>query len=130
MKDGFKRKLMGLLKLRHSHLDPFTKTPSMAEALKCKKCGEQVVQAEALYKKMRKEHPEEFEYKEHEFVRSPELEKDYDMLIDRVKKDKLYRRHIEKLAKGTEQEKDDEIKKSNKGYYQKHYEEDGSVKKI
>lgn len=130
MKKDFKRFLMGKLKLKHQHLDPFMGQPSMKEALKCKQCGEQVVQAETIYKQRRKEHPEEFVYKEPEFIRSPELLKNYDMLFDRVKKDKLYQRHLERLASGTEAEKDEEIEKSNKGYYQTHYEEDGSVKKV
>ena len=78
---------------------------------------------------MRKEHPEEFTYKEPEFIPSPELKRDVDMLVDRVKKDKLYKRHVERMAYGTEEEKDEEIKKSNEQYYQKHYEEDGSIKK-
>ena len=130
MKKDFKRFLMGKLKLKHPHPDPFTGQPSMKEALKCKQCGEQVMQAEAIYKQRRKDYPEEFVYKEPEFIRSPELLKGYEKLFDRVKKDKLYKKHLERLAHGTEQEKDEEIKKSNEGYYQKHYYEDGSVKKI
>jgi len=130
MKPGLKRKLMQMLKLKHPHNDPFTGQPSMKEALKCKECGEQVVQAEALYKQRQRTHPEEFVYKEPEFQRSPELLENYGKLFDRVKKDKLYKRHVERLAHGTEQEKDEEVKKSNEGYYQTHYEEDGSIKKI
>lgn len=130
MKADFKKKLMGMLKLKHSHLDPFTKLPSFTAALSCKSCGEQVVKAEALYKKMRREHPEEFVYKQPEFIRSKALEKDYDMLSERVKKDKLYQRHLNRLAHGTEQEKDEEVKKSNEGYYQTHYEEKGRIKEI
>ena len=121
---------MGLLKLKHSHPDPFTGEPSMTEALKCADCGYQVVKAEAIYNQRRKDHPEEFVYKKPEFVRSPELDKHWEMLIHRVKNDQLYKAHIEKLAHGTEEEKDKEIKKSNEGYYQKHYEEGGIVKKI
>lgn len=130
MKTDFKRKLMSMLKLRHSHLDPETRQPSMKEALKCKQCGDQVVKAEALYKQRRRTHPEEFIYKEPEFVRSSELEKDYDLLAERIQKDPVYKEHIRKLAHGTEAEKDEEIKKSNEQYYQTHYSEDGSVKKI
>ena len=130
MNKEFKNRLMGLLKLKHSHLDPFTKTPSMSEALKCNECGKQVVKAEELYNRMREEHPEEFTYKQPEFIPSPELKKDVDMLVDRVKKDKLYKRHVNRMAYGTEEEKDKEIKKSNEGYYQRHYEEDGSIKKV
>lgn len=129
MKPAFRNYLMSLLKLRHNHLDPETQQPSLTEALKCQKCGEQVIKAEAIYKQMRKEHPEEFVRKQ-EFIRSPELNKDYEMLIERVKKDKLYRRHIERLARGTEKEKDEEIKKSNEQYYQTHYEKDGRIEKV
>lgn len=129
MRLDFKKRLMGLLKLKHSHLDPFTKQPSMSEALKCSECGYRFKKAEDLYNRMRKEHPEEFIYKQPEFIPSPELKRDVDMLVDRVKKDKLYKRHVERMAYGTEEEKDEEIKKSNEGYYQKHYEEDGNIKK-
>ena len=130
MKKDFKRFLMGKLKLKHQHPDPFTGQPSMKEALKCKQCGEHLVQAETIYKQRRKDYPEEFVYKEPEFKRSPELLKDYEKLFDRVKKDKLYKRHLERLASGTEKEKDEEIEKSNKGYYQEHYYEDNGIKKI
>lgn len=125
----FKKKLMGMLKLKHPHLDPFSKQPSMKEALGCKECGEQVMKAERIYKRYRKEHPEQFEYKEPEFKRSAELEKDYDMLAERVQKDPIYKEHIRRLTHGTESEKDEEIKKSNEGYYQTHYtEERGGVR--
>ena len=131
MKAGFKKKLMQMLKLQHTHLDPYTKQPSMKEALQCKECGEQVAKAHAMYQRYRKTNPEWFIYKEPEFKRSPELEKDFDMLAERKQKDPLYREHIRRLAHGTEQEKDEEVKKSNEGYYQTHYvDENGSVKEI
>lgn len=128
MKKDFKNYLMGLLKLKHSHPDPFTGEPSMSEALKCKECGEQFKKAEAVYEQRRKEHPEEFVYQKPEFRPSPELKRSFEMLMHRVKNDKLYKRHIEQLARGTEEDKDEEIKKSNEGYYQTHYEEDGDIK--
>ena len=127
----FKRYLMGLLKLKHPHLDPFTKEPSMKEALTCKECGERVLKAEQIYKRTRTEHPEWFEYKEPEHKRSEALEKEYDLLTERKEKDPLYKRHIERLTNGTEAEKDEEIKKANEGYYQKHYvDEGGSLKEV
>ena len=121
---------MGLLKLKHSHLDPVTQEPSMKEALKCSECGYQVNKAEAIYSQRRKKHPEEFIYKKLEFKPSKELKNSYDMLFQRIKHDPLYKAHIERLAGGTEQQKDEEIKKSNEGYYQKHYSEKGVIKKI
>lgn len=130
MRKDFKRYLMGLLKLKHSHLDPFTGQPSMLEALKCYECGGQVMKAEAAYKRRRRTHPDEFIYKKPEFIKSPELEKTYDLLISRIKNDQLYKSHIQKLAHGTEKEKDEEIKKSNEGYYAHNYEEGGIIKKI
>ena len=129
MKVAFKKYLMGLLKLCHSHLDPVTQEPSMSEALKCDECGYQVVKAQNIYNQRRKEHPEEFVYKKPEFIRSPELEKYWNQLIYRVKNDQLYKAHLERLAHGTEEEKDLEIKKVNEGYYQTHYEEKGIIKK-
>lgn len=122
---------MGLLKLKHSHLDPFTKQPSMSESLKCKECGEQVARAFLLYQRYRKTNPEMFVYKEPELPRSKELERSYELLADRTKKDSLYKEHIRKLAHGTEAEKDEEIKKVNNKYYQTHYaEKDGGIRKI
>ena len=130
MKKDLKNYLMGLLKLRHNHLDPFSQTPSMREALKCAECGEQVVKAQDVYNRMRREHPEEFIYKKPVFVPSPELKESFRMLVERVKNDGLYKRHIERLARGTEEEKKQEIKKANAGYYDTHYEEGGSIKKV
>ena len=131
MLPSFKRKLMGLLRLRHSHLDPFTKQPSMSEALSCKECGAQVIKAQELYNRYRKTNPEWFTYKEPEFIRSPELEKDYDKLSERKQTDPLYKEHIRKLTSGTEKEKDEEINKVNEQYYQTHYiDESGSIKEI
>ena len=122
---------MGLLRLRHSHLDPYTKQPSMSVALQCKECGIQVMQAQDFYNRYRKMHPEWFIYKKPEYATSPELEKDYELLADRKQKDPLYREHIRRLAHGTEAEKDEEVRKSNEGYYQTHYVDgDGSIKEI
>lgn len=120
---------MGLLKLKHSHLDPITGGPSMSEALKCFECGGRFKKAEAVYNQRRREHPEEFVYKKPEFIRSPQLEESWNRLYDRIKNDNLYKSHLERLAKGTETQKDKEIKRSNEGYYTKYYEEGGIVKK-
>lgn len=130
MRKDFKDYLMTLLKLRHKHLDPFTKDPSLSEALKCVDCGNQFKKAEEVYNRRRREHPEEFIYKMPEFEPSPELKNMFAKLVDRIKEDKLYRRHIERLAHGTEEEKDEEIKKANEGYYGTHYEEEGNIKKV
>lgn len=128
---AFKKKLMGMLKLKHPHLDPYTKQPSMSVALQCKECGEQVAQAHAMYQKYQKDHPEWFVYKKPEFTPSADLEKDYELLAERKQKDPIYREHIRRLTSGTEQEKDEEIQKSNAGYYQTHYvDERGSVREI
>lgn len=130
MKADFKKYLMGLLKLKHPHPDPFTGQPSMSEALKCEECGLQIAKAQDIYNRMVKERPEDFGYKKPEFQPSPELEKVYETLIDRMRKDPLYKRHIEKMAYGTEEEKDEEIKKSNEGYYREHYgTKDGFIRK-
>ena len=131
MKADFKQYLMSLLKLRHRHPDPVTKQPSMSEALKCNECGERFKKAEAVYNQRRREHPEEFMRTQPEFIPSPQARKDFEMLIDRVKNDELYRRHVQRLAWGTEEEKDEEIKKANEGYYDTHYtEKGGSIKEI
>lgn len=130
MRKDFKKYLMSLLKLKHSHLDPLTQTPSMKEALKCYDCGGQVAKAEAVYKRRERTHPDEFIYKKPEFIRSQELETHWQMLIDRVKNDKLYKAHLERLNKGTESQQKEEMRKIDEGYYQKHYEEGGIIKQI
>ena len=130
MRPDFKRHLMSLLKLKHRHLEPGTQESSFTAALKCSECGGQVIKAEAIYKRRRREHPEEFVYKKPEHIRSPELENHWQMLMDRVKKDKLYKAHLERLTKGTESQQKEEMKKIDEGYYTKHYEENGIIKKI
>ena len=125
MEANFKRHLMSLMRSPdHGH-------PSMTECMACKSCGERFAKAKALYDRTRREHPELFTgenaRKEPEYIPSQELKEDFVKLVERSRKDKLYRRHIEKLAYGTELEKDEEMKKSNKGYYTKHYEQDGKI---
>jgi hypothetical protein len=79
---------------------------------------------------MVREKPELFEYKPPEFKPDLETKEMFGRLVERVKKDKLYRQHIERLAYGTEEQKDEEIAKNNAGYYRSHYEEGGNIKKV
>ena len=100
---------------------------SMSEAITCKYCAVKFKKAEFEHRRLRREKPELFGYKQPEFKPSRETRNMFGMLVDRIKKDKLYKRHVERLAHGTEEEKDEEIKKSNEGYYRKHYEKEGNI---
>lgn len=119
----FKRVLMGLIRA------PDHRHESMTQASQCSSCGERFQEGLALYKRYRREHPEDA-WQRPQYALSPELRNRFNLLVDRVQKDKLYRRHVLRLAHGTEEEKDEEIKKSNEGYYTTHYEEGGNIKKI
>ena len=95
MDQTFKKHLMGMMTTGgHRHEE-------MSQTLACKYCGERMKKAEVLYKRMRKEKPELFIRKEPEFMPSQEIRNMFGQLVDRVKKDKLYRRHLELSVRGT-----------------------------
>ena len=123
MKQDAKRELMAYLDTGHRH-------ESMTAMSLCKHCGERFKKGEAFYNRLRKEKPELFIYNRPEFKPSKETRNLFAGLMDRIQRDKLYQRHLKRLSRGTEEEKDEEIKKSNEGYYRKHYEEGDNIKKI
>ena len=92
----------------------------MSQTLACKYCGERFKKAEQLYNRMRREEPELFVHKKPEFKPSAELQNDWDNLQERVKKDKLYRKHLELSFKGTPEERKREEDRANEGFYKKH----------
>lgn len=120
MNKDFKRHLMTYLDTGHRH-------QSMTDMAKCKHCGDKFTKGKALFERYVKKHPEIIEYTPPEFKPSEDTKTMFGKLMDRIRKDKAYRQHIEKLAHGTEQEKDEEIAKSNSGYYRNHYEKDGNI---
>ena len=105
-----KRQLMTYLDTGHRH-------ESMTGMWACKHCGDRFQKGKTFYERMVREKPKLFEYKTPKLKPDPETSEMYGKLIDRIKKDKLYRRHIERLAHGTEEEKDEEIAKVNSGFY-------------
>ena len=109
-----KRQLMTYLDTGHRH-------ESMTGMWACRHCGDRFQKGKDFFDRMVREKPELFEYKPLELKPDNETSEMYGKLIDRIKKDKLYHRHIERLAHGTEEEKDEEIAKSNSGVYRKGY---------
>jgi len=107
-----KKELMTYLDTGHRH-------ESMTGMFLCRHCGDRFQTGKEFFNRMVREKPELFEYKPPELKPDVETSEMYGKLIDRIKKDKLYHRHIERLAHGTEEEKDEEIKRSNEGFYRK-----------
>ena len=120
MDSAFKKELMTKLSTGHRH-------ESMTDMAKCAHCGKRFKEGEALFNRMRRENPELVTYKQPEFQASEKTRGLFGQLLDRINKDKLYKRHLKRLAWGTEEEKDKEIALFNKGYYRSHYEKDGNI---
>lgn len=102
----------------------------MTQALNCPTCQMKMIKAQSELKRLSKEYPEKFIRKEPEYKNSHEVERNIELLADRLGKDRLYQQHLTKLATGTPEEKRKEAIKGNKGYYERHYEEDGNIKMI
>ena len=114
MRADFKRQLMAYLSTGgHRHAE-------MSKTLACNHCGERFKKGEALYNWARRERPELFTYKKPDFEPSPELKNMFQMLVDRVKNDKLYGKHLELSLKGTPEEQELETRRANSGYYTRH----------
>ena len=125
MDEGIKSHIMNVLKTGAGH-----NHESMTNALKCPTCQMKMIRAQSEFNRLRKEYPEKFIIKQPEYPDSLEVQKKMGMLEDREKSDKLYQRHLKLLATGTTEEKKREMSLFNKGYYEKHYEEDGNIKKV
>ena len=110
-----------------THLDTGHGHESMTDMAKCNHCGQKFKKGEALWHRLRKEKPELFAYQKPEFKPSEKTKGLFGQLVDRIKRDKLYKRHLKRMAWGTEEEKDEEIKLFNKGYYRSHYEREGNI---
>ena len=74
--------------------------------------------AEKEFNRLYKENPKEFERKEQGFDR--ETENIGDKLTERIKYDPLYKKHLQKIASGTPEERKIELEKMKSGFYQKH----------
>ena len=93
---------------------------SMTDAARCSKCGNNFKKAERTYAHLRQTRPDLFIKKEPEYKETEELANTRQMLIDRVKRDKLYQEHIRLSQHGTREEKIRENKRANSGYYTRH----------
>lgn len=113
MKADFKRQMMTYLDTGHRHKD-------MTSMSACKHCGERFVKGLKLYNRMAREKPELFTREKPKFKPSAELEGKWGQLQDRVKRDKLYKKHLELSFKGTPEEREREEKRANSGYYTRH----------
>ena len=121
MRKDVKKYMMGLLRTGHC--------TEMGKALACKYCGTKFKKAEKEYNRLRKEKPELFQREEPEFKPSPKLRTMFEQLVERINKDKLYRRHLERSQYGTPEEQEREATLADSGYYKKHYEEGGNILK-
>ena len=104
----------------HKHL-------SMTDATQCKSCGYKMVKAQREYNRLIHEYPDKFVRKQPEEPFSPYTENLGQMLEDRIKNDTLYQNHLKKLAFGTPEEKQKEMRRMKNGFYEKHT---GDAKRI
>ena len=98
----------------------------MSRMLICMTCGGKFKRAEALYDRMRKERPELFGIAKPEFRPSPRLSRMREQLGDRLRRDKLYQRHLKKSFFGTPAEIKREEDRANSGFYTRHSDYQGA----
>lgn len=123
MKKDFKKELLSYFDTGHRH-------ESFMGMMKCRYCGEKFQKGKALIERKMREEPSLFLREKRKFEPSPELREMYWKLVERVKKDRLYRRHLERLQYGTKEEAERESRLAAAGYYDTHYEENGEIKTI
>lgn len=93
---------------------------SMSDAAKCDSCGLKFQKARKEYDRLRITYPDKFIRQEPDKGYSRETQNMGDMLTERLKQDKLYREHLRKLAFGTSEEKQRELKRMKSGFYKRH----------
>jgi len=109
-----KRHLLSLLDTGHRH-------ESITQMAECNYCGSKFKKAKEAYDRLVRENPEILlEYAKPDFKPSEELIKMREQLGDRLKRDKLYQKHIELSFKGTPTESKREEERANSGYYTRH----------
>lgn len=112
MDKSFQGWLIGEMQKGHKH-------ESIKEKMSCSQCGQRFMEVKRIYDKEIKKNPSLVERK-HEFKRSEEYAEMATQLLERIKKDGLYKEHLRKSALGTPQERAKEAKKANSGYYTRH----------
>ena len=109
----FKAQIIGMMRpVGHKHF-------SMTDAALCKECQPKVQAAKELYDKVVRRSPEVLDRAKPTFKPSEELKEMWDNLQERVKYDKMYKKHLELSFKGTVEEQNKEADKVNKGFYEK-----------
>lgn len=96
----------------HTHI-------SMEDALLCKKCQPKVLAAKQMYDKAVAKDPMLVIREKPKFKPSEELQGMWGQLQERVKYDKLYKKHLEKSFHGTIEEQNLEADRVNSGFYEK-----------
>jgi len=119
MEKGIKNYIMGLMTSGgHKHAE-------MSQTLQCKYCGERMKKAEGEYNRLRRERPEKFAKKERDYLPDYPLDagtaRNLELLEDRMKRDKLYQRHIRLLLDGTPEERRQETARANAGFFRRPY---------
>ena len=114
MNPVLKRHIINIMAPRdHKHLE-------MSQAFLCSSCGVRMKKAEKFYKEQLKKTPKEWIRKAPEYPDSPELNQMRTQLADRLKRDPMYKKHIELSFKGTSSERKRENVRANRGFYTRH----------
>ena len=100
----FKQHLTSMLATGHKHEE-------MTQMLACSYCGAKFKKAEALFNRMKKEHPEEFIRPIPQEQTSQKTLAMQDQLDQRIKTDSAYRKHFEVMTQGKAEEQIKEWRK-------------------
>ena len=95
---------------------------SMTDTLKCGTCSVRFKKAKSEYNRLRRQDPKLFTREKPKHQNSTELNEMTEQLADRLKRDPLYKKHIELSFKGTPAERARENERANRGYYERHSE--------
>ena len=116
MDNSAKRHIMRLMATAgHRH-------QSMTDTLRCGTCSTNFKKAKREYTRLQKKDPKLFTREKPTYQNSAELNDMTEQLADRLKRDPLYKKHIELSFKGTPAERKREHDRANSGYYTKHSE--------
>ena len=99
----------------HRHL-------SFGDATLCRRCQPKVLGAKQLYDKVVRSNPEVLVRAQPKFKPSDELKEMWSGLQERVKYDKLYKKHLDLSFHGTLDEQNKETDRVNAGFYEKNSE--------
>lgn len=92
MKKELQTYLMNILYSGHRHQE-------VGEAIKCYECGIKMKKWESEHNRLRQLHPQEFIRKEPEYKTGKQVEKNIELLEERLKKDSDYRKEVQRKFK-------------------------------